>query len=118
VGKVLGVIAVGAALAGGVSQLPAGGTTRSDAPLVVVVDGAVSGDGQPEHAPEGWTVDHPGPGRYSIHFGGAPASFDVVAWDDIADVTQTPAGDGVVLAFQRKGEPIDTRFTFRAELDE
>jgi hypothetical protein len=101
------LVAVWAAAAGTVGSSPSSDATT-------VVGGAVSATGAGV-LPAGWTVSHPAPGAYVLRAPVAAPDLDVETWDEAAEVSLAPVGDGgVSVRFERDGLPVDSRFTWRA----
>lgn len=108
VAGVMALVAVWVGLAGlGSSPSAAAGSS--------VVGGAVSAEGAGV-LPAGWTVAHPVPGHYVLRAPVLSPDLDVPTWDAAgADVAIAPIGGGAVeVRFLRDGQPVDSRFTWRA----
>lgn len=80
-----------------------------------VVGGAVSATGAGV-VPAGWTIDHPVPGYYVLRAPVPSPDLDVSTWDAAgAELAISPVGGGAVeIRFVRDGQPVDSRFTWRA----
>lgn len=80
-----------------------------------VVDGGVSATGAGA-LPAGWTVAHPFPGYYVLRAPVPSPDLDVRTWDTAgAEVAIAPIGGGAVeVRFLLDGQPVDSRFTWRA----
>ena len=82
-------------------------------PSVVRAD--VAATGQPIGPADGWHVERQAPGVYRVVVTDRRVTLDVPTWDDVADVTVLPQGDGTnIVRFARRGRAVDTGFTFVA----
>ena len=91
------------------------GSSPSAAAGSSVVGGAVTAEGAGV-LPAGWTVVHPVPGYYVLRASAPSPDLDVRTWDAAgAEVAIAPIGGGAVeVRFVRDGQPVDSRFTWRA----
>ena len=90
------------------------GASSASTSTTTVVGGVVSATGAGV-LPAGWTVSHPVPGYYVLRAPVPDPELDVETWDEAVEVGFAPIGAGAVeVRFLRHGQPVDSRFTWRA----
>lgn len=103
----------------GAVWVASGAVASSSTPAGSSVVGGVVGESGAGVLPAGWTVAHSAPGHYVLRAPVPAPDLDVQTWDRTAEVALSPIGAGAVeVRFVRDGQPVDSRFTWRAVVED